>query len=92
MKCPKQTIQVFLETSHDKSKSNGLGGVFKWHVSQDVAAKEVVIRNRKEWFDYCEKNSHGSGRRNEWENDESSVYVHFCNGDERILRRIPWKM
>ena len=48
MKCPKQTIQVFLETSHDKSKSNGLGGVFKWHVSRDVAAKEVVIRNRKE--------------------------------------------
>ena len=83
MKCPKQTIRVFLETSHDKSKSNGLGGVFKWHVSRDVAAKEVVIRNRKERFD------HGSGRRNEWENDESSVYVHFCNGDERILRRIP---
>ena len=48
MKCPKQTIRVFLETSHDKSKSNGLGGVFKWHVSRDVAAKEVVIRNRKE--------------------------------------------
>ena len=89
MKCPKQTIRVFLETSHDKSKSNHLGGVFKWHVSQDVAAKEVIIRNRKELFDYCEKNSHGSGRRNEWENDESSVYVHLCNGDERILRRIP---
>ena len=48
MKCPKQTIQVFFETCDDKSKSNGLGGVFKWHVSRDVAAKEVVIRNRKE--------------------------------------------
>ena len=89
MKCPKQIISVFLETSHDKGKSNGLGGVFKWHVSRDVAAKEVVIRNRKELFDYCEKNSHGSGRRNEWENDESSVYIRFCNGDEKILRIIP---
>ena len=37
------------------------------------------------------KKTHFSGRWNGWENDEWSVYVHFCNRDERILRRIPWK-
>ena len=51
MNCPKQTIQVYFETSHGKSTSDGLGGVVKWYVSQDVAAKEVIIRNGKEFFD-----------------------------------------
>ena len=51
MKHPKQTIQVFFEASHGKSKSDGLGGFVKWYLSQDVAVKEVIIRNRKELFD-----------------------------------------
>ena len=55
IKRPKQTIQVFFETSHGKSKSDGLGGVGKWHFSRDVAATEVIIGNRKKLFDYCEK-------------------------------------
>ena len=55
MNCPKQTIQVYFETSHGKSTSDGLGGVVKWYVSQDVAAKEVIIRNGKEFFYYWEK-------------------------------------
>ena len=29
--------------------------LLKWYVSRDVAAKEVIIRNGKELFDYCEK-------------------------------------
>ena len=55
IKCPKQTAQAFFETYHGKSKSDGLGGVVKWYVSQDNAAKQITIRNRKEFFDYCEK-------------------------------------
>ena len=46
MKRPKQTIKIFFETSHGNSKSDGLGGVAKLYVSQDVA-KEVIIRNGK---------------------------------------------
>ena len=55
MKRPKQTIRVFFKISHGKSKSNGLGEVVKSHVSLDIAAKEVIIRNRKKLFYYCEK-------------------------------------
>ena len=55
MKRPTQTIRVFFETSNGKSKSDGLSGVVKWYVSRDVATKEVIIKNGKELFDYCEK-------------------------------------
>ena len=56
MKRSKQTIWIFFETSHGKSKSDGLGGVVKWYVSKDVAAKGVIIRNGNELFDYCDSN------------------------------------
>ena len=55
MKRPKQTIWVFFETSHDKTKSNGLDEVVKSYVSLDISAKEVIIRNRKKLFDYYGK-------------------------------------
>ena len=54
MKRPKQAIQVFFKTSHGTSKSDGLGGVVQWYVSQDVTAK-IMIRNGKKLFDYYEK-------------------------------------
>ena len=54
MKRPKQAIQVFFETSHGKSMSDGLGGVVQWYVSQGVTVK-IMIRNGKKLFDYCEK-------------------------------------
>ena len=50
------TTRVYFETSHGKSKSDGLGGVVKSFASRNVSAQEVVIRNAKELFDYCEEN------------------------------------
>ena len=41
------TIYAYFETSHGKSKSDGLGSVVKFYVSREVAANELIIRNGK---------------------------------------------
>ena len=41
------------ETSHKKSKSDGLGGVVKSYVSREVAANELIIRNGRDMYEFC---------------------------------------
>ena len=40
-----ETARIYLETSHGKSKSDGLGGVVKSYVSSAVSSSEVIIRD-----------------------------------------------
>ena len=51
-----KTTRIFCETSHGKSKSDGLGGVIKSFVYRDVCGSEKIIRNAKELYDYCIEN------------------------------------
>ena len=51
-----QTTRIYFESAHGKSKSDGLGGVIKAHVSMAVAGERVIIRDAKEFFDYCQEN------------------------------------
>ena len=51
-----KTTHIFCETSHGKSKSDGLGGVIKSFVYRDVCGNEKIIRNAKELYDYCIEN------------------------------------
>ena len=46
-----QCIRVYFETSHGKSKSDGLGGIVKGYASRKVASKNVLIRNTKELYE-----------------------------------------
>ena len=48
-------IYVYFETSHGKSKSDGLGGVVKGYASREVASKNVLIRNAKELYEFCKE-------------------------------------
>ena len=50
-----QCIPVYFETSHGKSKSNDLGGVVKGYASREVASKNVLIRNKKELYEFCKE-------------------------------------
>ena len=52
-KCSYQVTRLFFETSHGKSKSDGLGGVVKSFVSRAVSGEKVFIRNAKELYDFC---------------------------------------
>ena len=47
------TTRIFFETSHGKSKSDGLGGVVKGFATHEVNAREVIIRNPTELFEFC---------------------------------------
>ena len=49
---PVKTTRIFCETSHGKSKSDGLGGVLKSYASRSVCGEQTVIRNAKELFDF----------------------------------------
>ena len=51
-----KTARVFCETSHGKSKSDGLGGVFKSYASSAVCGEREVIRDAKELFDIFNEN------------------------------------
>ena len=51
-----KTTRVFCETSHGKSKSDGLGGVIKSYASRAVCREREVIRDAKELFDFFNKN------------------------------------
>ena len=48
-------IHVYFETGHDKSKSDGLGGVVKGYSSREVALKNILIHNAKELYEFCKK-------------------------------------
>ena len=43
---------VFFETSHGKSKPDGLGGVVKGSASREVASKNVLMHNAKELYEF----------------------------------------
>ena len=47
-----ETVRIYLETSHGKSKSDGLGRVVKSYVSSAVSSSEAIIRDAKELFEY----------------------------------------
>ena len=51
-----KTTKVFCETSHGKSKSDGLGGVIKSNASCAVCGEREVIRDAKELFDFFNQN------------------------------------
>ena len=51
-----KTTRVFCETSHGKSKSDGLGGVIKSNASCAVCGEREVIRDAKELFDFFNEN------------------------------------
>lgn len=47
-----KTTRIFTETSHGKSKSDGLGGVVKSFASCAVCGERQIIRNAKELVDF----------------------------------------
>ena len=51
-----KTTSIFCETSHGKSKSDGLGGVVNCYVSCSVCGEKTIIRNGKELFQFYEEN------------------------------------
>ena len=51
-----KTTCVFCETSHGKSKSDGLGGVVKSFVSCAVCGERLIICDAKELFEFFEIN------------------------------------
>ena len=51
-----KTTSIFCETSHGKSKSDGLGGVVKCYASRSVFGEKTIIRNGKELFQFYEEN------------------------------------
>ena len=52
----KLTVCVYFETSHWKSKSDGLGSVVKSYVSREIVANELIIRNRQDMYEFCVAN------------------------------------
>ena len=47
------TTRAYFETSHGKSKSDGLGGVVKCAATREVNGRQVIIRNTQELFEFC---------------------------------------
>ena len=52
---PIKTTQIFCETSHGKSKSDGLGGVVKSYATRAVCGERKEMRDAKELFDFFEE-------------------------------------
>ena len=52
---PVKTTRIFCETSHGKSKSDGLGGVVKAFALCAVCSEQRVIRDAKELTDFFDK-------------------------------------
>ena len=50
-----KTTRIFCETSHGKSKSDGLGGVVKCYASRCVCSEKRIIRNAKELHEFFEE-------------------------------------
>ena len=53
---PYYLSQLNFETSHGKSKSDGLGGVVKSFVSRSVNSEGTVVRNAMEFYQFCTEN------------------------------------
>ena len=51
-----QTTRIYIQSAYGKSKSGGLGGGIKAHVSMAVAGERVIIRDAKEFFEYGQEN------------------------------------
>lgn len=51
-----RTTRIFYETSHGKSKSDGLGGVIKSYASREVCGEKKVIRKAEELSKFLEEN------------------------------------
>ena len=47
------SIRAYFETSHGKSKSDGLGDVVKGYASREVAATNTVVQNAAELYQFC---------------------------------------
>ena len=47
------TTRIFFETSHGKSKADEPGEVVKCFATHEVNAREVIIRNASELFEFC---------------------------------------
>ena len=47
---------MYFETSHGKSKSDGLGGVLKSFVSRSVNSEGTVVKNAMEFYQFCTEN------------------------------------
>ena len=47
---------LYFETSHGKSKSDGLGGVVKSFVSRSVNSEGTIVRNAMEFYQFCTGN------------------------------------
>ena len=50
---PVRTTRIFTETSHGKSKSDGLGGVVKCYAFRSVCSEKTYIRNAEELYQFC---------------------------------------
>ena len=50
-----KTTRIFCETSHGKSKSDGLGGVVKCCASRCVCSEKRVMRDAKELFEFFQE-------------------------------------
>ena len=50
-----KSIRIYFETSHGKSKSDGLGGVVRSCASCKVCSTTLIIQNARELLEYCEK-------------------------------------
>ena len=50
-----KTTRIFCETSHGKSKSDGLGGVVKSFASRAVCGERRIIRNAKELSEFWDQ-------------------------------------
>ena len=53
---PYYLSQLYFETSHGKSKSDGLGAVVKSFVSRSVNNEGTVVRNAIEFYQFCTEN------------------------------------
>ena len=53
---PYYLSRLYFETSHGKSKSNGLKGVVKSFVSRSVNSEGTVVRNTMEFYQFCTEN------------------------------------
>ena len=50
---PIKTTRIYTETSHGKSKSDGVGGVVKCYASRSVCSEKTVMRDAKEFHQFC---------------------------------------
>ena len=53
---PYYLSRLYFETSHGKSKPDGLGGVVKSFVSRSVNSEGTVVRNTMEFYQLCTEN------------------------------------